>query len=248
MAKQRMINTRFWSDGYIRKMTIDDKLFYLYLLTNEHTDICGVYEIDKETMAFESGLTMDRLSKAMDSLSAARKILYHNGWIYIKNWKKYQLSNPKVEQGIKIGLSKVPPEFSQRIAAFDSLSIDYDSLSHSNPNPNPNPNSNFEEEAEKISATPTPADNMKDFCLMVTEKKDDYVLFCQKIAQSKKIPPEIVRRELDKFCNYWQEKTRDGKKERWQTEKTFEVQRRLATWFGNVSKYQPQQRQSIVSV
>lgn len=142
MAKQRMIQTKFWSDTFIQSLSIEEKLFYLYLLTNEHTDICGVYEISKTTMSFESGLSMDRLSKTMDRLSKTGRILYLDGWIYIKNWEKHQLNNPKVIQGIKIGLSKVPSGFSEQIAAYNSLSIDYDRLSHSNLNSNLNSNSN----------------------------------------------------------------------------------------------------------
>ena len=78
---------------------------------------------------------------------------------------------------------------------------------------------------------------MTDFCFMVSDKKEAFNLFSEKISERKKIPIEIIRAELDKFCNYWQEKTRNGKKERWQTEKTFEVQRRLTTWLGNLGKF-----------
>lgn len=48
---------------------------------------------------------------------------------------------------------------------------------------------------------------------------------------------ELVESELNKFISYWTEKTINGKKERWQLEKTFEVKKRLATWFGNINKF-----------
>lgn len=44
-------------------------------------------------------------------------------------------------------------------------------------------------------------------------------------------PVETVRQEFARFCLYWCERTPGGKKQRWQTEKTFEVRRRLTTWF-----------------
>lgn len=89
---------------------------------------------------------------------------------------------------------------------------------------------------------------MKDFCLMVTEKPDKYFLFVQEISQSNRLPPEIVRRELDKFVNYWCEKTPSGKKELWETKKTFEVKRRLVTWFGNARfEKEPQKGIRIIS-
>lgn len=48
---------------------------------------------------------------------------------------------------------------------------------------------------------------------------------------------ELAENELAKFVNYWTEKNHSGTKERWQLERTFEVKRRLATWFSNVNKF-----------
>lgn len=47
---------------------------------------------------------------------------------------------------------------------------------------------------------------------------------------------EIVRQEFKLFGLYWSERTPGGKKFRWQTEKTFEVRRRLVTWFRNAAE------------
>lgn len=59
------------------------------------------------------------------------------------------------------------------------------------------------------------------------------------IIDSMNIPDEhrdTATRELKKFWNYWTEKDMRGK-ERWRKEKTFEVQRRLATWLGNIKTF-----------
>lgn len=237
-----MLNTKFWSDGFIRKLKLDEKLFYLYLLTNEHTDICGVYEIDLETMSFESGLPINRLSIVLDSLSVARKILFSDGWIYIKNWKKHQLNNPKVQRGIEIGLCKVPPEFMAKVKAFDSLSIDYDRLSHPNPNPNPNPNSNSNPSFRgSEQSSPTPAQTARDFFLSVSERDEQYTELVASLGASHQLGD--CSAELDKFVSYWTELTKDGKRQRWELEKTFEVKRRLNTWFQNI-RNSPMGRQS----
>lgn len=53
----------------------------------------------------------------------------------------------------------------------------------------------------------------------------------------KGIDENTVRRELTKFISYWTEPTKNGKKQRWELEKTFEVGRRLATWFSKSSQY-----------
>ncbi|WP_267909764.1 hypothetical protein [Staphylococcus haemolyticus] len=39
MAKYRHVQTSFWSDARVsEEMTPEDKYFYLYLMTNEHTN------------------------------------------------------------------------------------------------------------------------------------------------------------------------------------------------------------------
>ena len=41
----------------------------------------------------------------------------------------------------------------------------------------------------------------------------------------------IIKREIEKFVDYWIEKNKSGTKERWELEKTFEVYRRIKKWF-----------------
>ena len=43
--------------------------------------------------------------------------------------------------------------------------------------------------------------------------------------------------EIKKFISYWTEPTMSGKKQRWETEKTYDVRRRLATWLNNSNKF-----------
>lgn len=56
-------------------------------------------------------------------------------------------------------------------------------------------------------------------------------------AAKSNAPPEVLRNEFSKFILYWTEKNKSGTKQRWETEKTFEVRRRLATWLGNVKQF-----------
>lgn len=53
----------------------------------------------------------------------------------------------------------------------------------------------------------------------------------------KGVPRSTAELELKKFINYWSELTPSGKKQKWQTKPTFEVGRRLGTWFSNFDKF-----------
>ena len=136
MAKSRLINTCFWSDTYIQELTPENKLIFLFLLTNEKTEICGIYEISKKSIAFGTGLSIDTVSEAIARLCIDKKINYVDGWVWIRNFTKHQQRNPKVIAGIDRGLSCVPKDI------LDRLYIDYDRDSHFNSNFNFNFNFN----------------------------------------------------------------------------------------------------------
>lgn len=69
------------------------------------------------------------------------------------------------------------------------------------------------------------------------EREDYFNKVVNVISEEYEIPKEIVSRELGKFKNYWSELNGSGKKQRWQLERTFELKRRLATWFHNAEKF-----------
>ncbi|OPX88977.1 MAG: hypothetical protein A4E53_01710 [Pelotomaculum sp. PtaB.Bin104] len=119
MAKERIINTKFWSDPFIQELDPDTKLVYLYLLTNERTSICGIYEITEKTILFDVGLPGDRLSQSVDRLVQAGKIKRYKNWINLTNFAKHQKSNPSVRQGIERELKGLPQD------VFDRLGTDW---------------------------------------------------------------------------------------------------------------------------
>ena len=49
----------FWSDDYILKLNPQQKLVYLYIITNEKTTQCGIYEIPIIKATTELGLSAE---------------------------------------------------------------------------------------------------------------------------------------------------------------------------------------------
>jgi len=134
MAKMRSVNTKFWDDSYIINLDPHEKLLFLYLLTNPLTNICGAYEISLRRISFDTGMVDSLLEPMLEKFSLSGRITYKDGWVVIHNFIKNQSLNPKVKEGIKIGLDNAPKWIK------DSLSIDLDSLSQSNSNSNSNYN------------------------------------------------------------------------------------------------------------
>ncbi len=110
MAKERLINTRFWNDNWIREINPLDRYLFLYILTNEYTNISGIYELPLSTMAYGSGLDERDLIKTMLPRLEPR-VYYKDGWVIITNFLKHQhLKSKTVLIGIKSQLIGVPAD------------------------------------------------------------------------------------------------------------------------------------------
>lgn len=108
MAKQRMVNTSFWSDNYILDLDPAEKLLFLFFITNEKTDLCGMYEIHIRTIAMQTGYDKNMIEKIIDRFSRDGKIFYIDGWIWIRNFQKHQNPNESIKKGIERTLESIP--------------------------------------------------------------------------------------------------------------------------------------------
>ena len=134
-----MVNTRFWSDSFVvDHCNMADRLLFLYLLTNERTNIIGIYEMPARVAAFETGIDKDDVIKMLSRLSP--KVEYKDGWVYIRRFVDHQASNPSIDRGMANEVAALPAAVrewvsgvginSMRLAtAFDSVLQRVDSLS-----------------------------------------------------------------------------------------------------------------------
>ena len=74
----------------------------------------------------------DTIKKILDKFTADKKIYYIDWYIYIRNFKKNQSINPKIEEWIKRSLWNIPSDILVKVSQLDSLYIGYDSLSYFN--------------------------------------------------------------------------------------------------------------------
>jgi len=73
----------------------------------------------------------------------------------------------------------------------------------------------------------------------------EYRLKALEYLLTKGLSEETIKSEMLKFISYWTELTGSGRKQRWETQKTFEVNRRLATWFSNISNFNQTNKHKI---
>lgn len=97
MAIYRNIQMAFWTDiKVVDDFTPEDKFFYLYLLSNPHTNLCGCYEISVKQMADETGYSRDTIEKLLKRFAEVHKVAYYSQdtkELLVINWHKYNWTN-----------------------------------------------------------------------------------------------------------------------------------------------------------
>ena len=169
-SKQRYINTKFWNDTYISELDPIEKLLFIYFLTNEHTNISGIYEIPLKIIGIETGIDSSMLKKILPRLE--HKIRYIDGMVVIKNFVKHQENkSPQVKVGIVNQLKEIDQDFLKNVVnkgyyeldryyidtlsipyTYDSSYLDLDSDSNSNLDANAKEVSEIIKAFEKVDA------------------------------------------------------------------------------------------------
>jgi len=110
MAIYRTVHTTFWTDPFVESLNKDQKLFYLYILTNSKVHLSGIYEITKKLMAYETGFTLVEIQSLIKFFSDNNKMYYseETNEVAISNWAKYNVNgSPQQSTAIYKSVSKV---------------------------------------------------------------------------------------------------------------------------------------------
>lgn len=95
MGIKRVINTDFWLDDKVLDLfSPEDKLFFLYLMTNPHTTQLGIYAINKRVMAFELGYSIESVQVLLDRFETKYNLIKYSpttGEIAIKNYLRHSI-------------------------------------------------------------------------------------------------------------------------------------------------------------
>lgn len=129
MDVRRSVSTRFWSDSWIEELNSDEKLLWLYLLTNQNTNMLGIYELPTfKRICFETGLNVQSLSKAFEWFERIHKAFILQGkFVFMPNWVKNQSFNPNMLKSAKKAFADLSNDlktdlYNLGVESFESLS------------------------------------------------------------------------------------------------------------------------------
>jgi len=126
MSSHRYVATCFWDDAWIQELEPDEKLLYMYLLTNSLTNIAGVYKITSRRMSFDTGIDKTRLAEILSSFEEARKAAFVEEYIILPNWPKHQkIISKDTRAGIDRVLASLP---SAVLSMLKGIGYQYDAI------------------------------------------------------------------------------------------------------------------------
>ena len=175
---------------------------------------------------FSADRIISETSDGKDSVQSALKELEESGYLLRKRLQSgrvdYCLTFPKLENPT-VGKSpngKTRPVSKNKLS---KVSRDNNIITYEGEKPI----------SEVVTPIIAPSDETKHFFEMVIASAEEFQVFVTKMSESTKLPPAMVANELKHFILHWTERNKTGTKQRWESEKTFEVRRRLVTWFNN---------------
>ena len=170
MALYRQIHTCFWDDDKVMdEMDLEEKFFYLYLLTNQRVKQCGCYDISWKKTVLETTLSKEKIEDMLEKFENEYKLIKYNKKtkeILLLNFYKYNWTlSPKVKSCVESELKEIKDSsFIEYIKKMIGYKYGIDTLciglgeEEKNKNKNKNKNKSERELSQSGKATPTLAD------------------------------------------------------------------------------------------
>lgn len=110
--KTRIIHTKFWADGYVSSLTPQEKIIFLYYLTNEKVNIIHLYECPDRYVLLDTGVSRGVLEACKEKLQRDGKIRFYKDYVLLVNADKYESYKGKDNETAK---DKLMQELSQDV-------------------------------------------------------------------------------------------------------------------------------------
>lgn len=110
MGKTKIVNSDFWSDEIVENFTPEDKLFWLFLLTNPKATTLGIYEITVKQASYWIGYSSDSVRCLLERFEHKYGLIkVMDNEIAIRNYLRYSVTRggKPVADALRAELRKV---------------------------------------------------------------------------------------------------------------------------------------------
>jgi len=162
MANYRQIHTQIWRDNWFLDLEPDEKLLFIYLFSNDNSNLAGIYELHERIIQLETGLDRKRINEIITKLEGDGKVFYRDGVVWIVNMQKYHSNaGEKVRRNIELIIEGIPDcEVKEKYCIYNGIELENtlseikDTLSYSKSKSKLKSKSKTEEEEEAQPETP----------------------------------------------------------------------------------------------
>jgi hypothetical protein len=88
--KTRILHTKIWSDSWFRRLETTEKVFFLYLISNELVNIIHLYELPISVATMQTNIPVEDLERIREKFQEDNKIDFYGDYVLINNAYKYQ--------------------------------------------------------------------------------------------------------------------------------------------------------------
>jgi hypothetical protein len=224
-----------------------------HLANNPKNQLDGWCNAKQETIAMMLGFTKDLIYEIEKRL-LKKDIIVKDGHLKKTTKKWYEaVITPYIDNNsIELSNKKIGKNPILEKQKKSGKTRPYNNKIYTNNNYNNNINNNTNNSGEEIlqenEVNVKPSEVMKSFINAVKNNTQEYKNLLVELEKKKEIPVKVAEIEIQKFIEYWTELNKSGKKQKWELQETFEVSRRLATWFRNFQKFNQKKKGGFVEV
>ena len=120
----RSVNTKIWEDAWFETLSPNEKLLFLYLLTNKNTNIAGIYETSLRRISFETGLDDGTIRNGFERFEMVCKAFFIlDSFVVLPNFLKHQRLNKNMEKSVVKTVNQLPDAAQEAIFGNHYLTI-----------------------------------------------------------------------------------------------------------------------------
>jgi hypothetical protein len=97
MSIHKQIQEKFWQNEFVLGLQPEERYFYMYLITNTMTTLCGIYKFSLKLAELETGLSSEVIEKHLRTFESYGKLIISKTTkeIMIVNWFKHNFKSNK---------------------------------------------------------------------------------------------------------------------------------------------------------
>lgn len=97
MTINKQIQEKFWQNDFVLELKPEERYFYMYLITNTMTTLCGIYKFSLKLAELETGLAPEVIEKHLRTFESYGKVAISKTTkeIMIVNWFKHNFKGNK---------------------------------------------------------------------------------------------------------------------------------------------------------